>query len=327
MRVGIVGPLGQDYFADNVGDAVSRTGHVVTQLGPAQVRPRNKIAGKLTLLARQGLSGLDERRQQQIVRSALGASCEVVINLDANLMPGPVTQLKRAGVRVAFWFPDAVVFLGRQLMLLAPYDALFFKEPHLVERLRANLDIPVYYLPQGCNPRWHRPAVPAGTEPYLVTAGNMYPSRVRLLERMIAKGIPLRLYGPSFPRWLGETHVRSAHTGQYLAREEKARVFRSAAGVLNTMHPAEIAGVNVRLFEAAGCGGAVLTEFRPTVPELFAVGEEVLVFHDFDELIDQASRLLNDTSLTTRLGDAASERAHHDHSYDLRVAEILEKLS
>ena len=189
------------------------------------------------------------------------------------------------------------------------------------------LDLPVYYLPQACNPRWHRPVAPAGTEPYLVIAGNMYPSRVRLLDRLIAKGIPLRLYGAGFPRWIGETACRAVHTGRYVACEEKARVFRSAAGVLNTMHPAEVNGVNARLFEAAGCGAAVLTEFRATVPELFAVGEEVLAFHDFDDLVEQATRLLSEPGLTARLGDAATQRAHRDHTYDLRVTAILEKLS
>ena len=53
-------------------------------------------------------------------------------------------------------------------------------------------------------------------------------------------------------------------------------------------------GVNVRLFEAAGCGAAVLTEFRSTVPKLFAVGKEVLAFHDFDDLVEQATRLLSE---------------------------------
>jgi spore maturation protein CgeB len=93
------------------------------------------------------------------------------------------------------------------------------------------------------------------------------------------------------------------------------------------MHPAEVVGVNSRLFEAAGCGAAVLTEFRPTVPELFDVGQEVLAFHDFDDLVDHASRLLNETGLAGSLGDAAARRAHRDHSYDLRVATILEKVS
>jgi spore maturation protein CgeB len=242
-------------------------------------------------------------------------------------MPVVVSQLRRAGVRVVFWFPDPVTSLGRALMLLAPYDALFFKEPHLVERLRATIDLPVYYLPEACNPRWHRPMGPAGTEPYLVVAGNMYPSRVRLLERLIAKGIPLKLYGPGFPRWMGETTARGAHTGRRVYYEEKARIFRSAAAVLNTIHPAEIAGVNGRLFQATGSGAAVLTEFRPVVPDLFTVGDEVLVYHGFDDLIDQATRLLNEAGLTARLGDAATRRAHRDHTYDRRLTTILEQVS
>ena len=319
--------MGPDYFAENVGDALQRLGHVVTQLGSARPSGHIRLVGRAAELARQALPHLDERAQDRIVRAALAADCEIVINLDARLVPRVVTRLRSSGARVAFWFPDSVANLGRQLMLLAPYDAIFFKEPYLADRLRATLDLPIYYLPQACNPRWHRPITEAGSEPCLVIAGNMYPSRVRLLDRLIAKGIPLRLYGGGFPRWIGETAARTVHTGHYVARAEKARVFRSAAGVLNTMHPSELSGVNVRLFEAAGCGAAVLTEFRPTVPELFAVGKEVLAFHDFDDLVEQASMLLSERGLTARLGDAATQRAHRDHTYDLRVTAILEKLS
>jgi len=327
VRVGVVGPAAPDYFADNVGDALRNMGHTVTQLGSARPRTRTRITSGIAAISRQALPRIDDRVQHRIVRTVLDARCEVVVNLDSHLLPGAVAELKRGGVRVAFWFPDAVSNMGRQLMLLAPYDALFFKEPHLAERFQAMLDLPVYYLPQACNSRWHRATVPAGTEPHLVIAGNMYPSRVRLLDRLIAKGIPLKLYGVGFPRWLGETSARGVHTGRCIFREEKAEVFRSAAGVLNTMHPAEISGVNARLFEATGCGAAVLTEFRPTVPELFAVDEEVLIFRDFDELVNQANRLLNEPGLATRLGDAATRRAHRDHTYDLRVATILEKVS
>jgi spore maturation protein CgeB len=326
-RIGVIGHVAPDLFADNVGDALQRLGHVVIQLGPAHPRRRGRLVDRTAGLARQALPRLDERTQERIVPAALSADCEIVINLDAQVLPSVVTRLRSGGARVAFWFPDHVANLGRQLMLLAPYDAIFFKEPCLVDRLRAMLDLPVYYLPQACNPRWHKPMTSAGTEPFLVIAGNMYPSRLRLLDRLIAKGIPLRLYGSGFPRWIGETRARAVHTGRIVTCEEKARVFRSAAGVLNTMHPAEVSGVNVRLFEAAGCGAAVLTEFRPTVPELFAVGNEVLAFHDFDDLVEQATRLLNEPGLTARLGDAATQRAHRDHTYDLRVSAILDKLS
>ena len=326
-RIGVIGPVGLDRFAENVADALQRLGHVVTKLGPARAQGHGRLADRAAGLARQAVPRLDERAQNRIVRAALEADCEIVINVDSYLMPSVVARLRSGGAPVAFWFPDHVANLGRQLMLLAPYDAIFFKEPVLTDRLRAMLDLPVYYLPEACNPRWHRPVAPAGTEPCLVIAGSMYPSRVRLLDRLIAKGIPLRLYGSGFPRWIGQTACRAAHTGGFLAREEKARVFRSAAGVLNTMSLAEMNGVNARLFEAAGCGAAVLTDFRPTVPELFEAGKEVLVFHDFDELVEQATRLLSERGLTARLGDAATQRAHRDHTYDLRITAILEKLS
>ena len=157
-------------------DALQRLGYVVTQAGAAHPGGRRRLVDRAAGPARQALPRLDERAQDRIVRAALGADCEIIINVDSRLVPNVVTRLRSSGVPVAFWFPDPVANLGRQLMLLAPYDAIFFKEPILTDRLRAMLDLPAYYLPEACNPRWHRPITQAGTEPCLVIAGNMYPS-------------------------------------------------------------------------------------------------------------------------------------------------------
>jgi spore maturation protein CgeB len=330
MRIGIIGPSSRESFADsfpaNILDALLALGHAPVALGSTYA-VGGRYSTVVAMTIKNALPALDERAQLRIARAALHAECEIVINLEKALMPSVVRQLRRNGIKVAMWFPDALVNMGRQLMLLAPYDAVFVKEPHLVDRLRAVLDLPLFYLPQACNPRWHRPLATPGTEPYLVIAGNMYPSRLLLLERLLASGIPLRLYGAGFPRWVGETPLREVHAGRPVFGEDKARVFRSAAAVLNTMHPGEISGVNVRLFEAAGCGAAVLTEFRPTLPDLFAVGDDVLAFHDFDELIEQATRLLSEDGLSAKLGDAATLRAHESHTYERRLPFILEKLS
>jgi spore maturation protein CgeB len=327
MRIGVVGRVEPDMFGANVIDGIRDAGHVAVPLGPARVSHQRAVTGRLAELCLQALPRLDQRAQRRIVHAAADAGCELVISVDARLMPDTVAALRRDGARVAFWFPDHVASLGRALMLMAPYDVLFFKEPHLVDRLRAMLDLPVYYLPEACNPRCHRPMVPGGTEPYLVIAGNMYPSRVRLLERLIVKGIPVRVYGGPVPRWITDSPARGIHAGRSIWTQEKARVFRSAAGVLNNLHPAEVAGVNARLFEAAGSGAAVLAEFRPALPDLFTAGEEILTFSDFDELVEQASRLLHEPGLTARLGDAAARRAHRDHTLAQRITTILEKVA
>jgi spore maturation protein CgeB len=326
MRVGVTGPLWPDSLATNVIDALFAMRHDPVPLGSSYA-----VGGPYTTHAisavRGALPGLDERAQQRVARCALDGQCEIVINLESRLMPNVVSQLRSNGVKVALWFTDAMLNMWRQMMLLARYDAVFVKEPHLVDRLRSMLDLPIWYLPEACNPRWHRPLAAPGTERFMVIAGNMYPSRIRLLERLMACGIPLRLYGPGFPRWAGPTPLRDVHTGKLAFTEEKARVFRSAAVVLNNLHPAEIHGVNARLFEAAGSGAAVLTEFRSALPELFEIGTELLAFSDFDELVSQAERLLGDASLGAKLGDAAAFRAHENHTYERRLAVILEKLS
>ena len=107
-----------------------------------------------------------------------------------------------------------------------------------------------------------------------------------------------------------------AHAGRPIWREEKARVFRSAAGVLNTLHPAEVIGVNARLFEAAGCGAAVLTEFRPSRSRAIRHRRRGAGVPRLRRARRSGDRLLSEAGLTARLGDAAARRAHRDHTYD-----------
>jgi spore maturation protein CgeB len=327
MRVGVVGPVGVERFAENIADGLERMGLEAIRLGPTWSRYQKRLLRNAVKIGHQAMPGLEARVQQRIARSALDCACDVVINVEPTLMPSVVSRLRSNGVRVAYWSPDPVTSLGRALMLLAPYDAIFFKEPHIVERLRANTDLPVYYLPEACNPRWHRPAGPVARDPCLVMVGNMYPSRLKLLERLIARGIPLKVYGSEFPRWIEKSSVRTVHAGRSVLGAEKAAVYRSAGVVLNTMNLQEIAGVNGRLFHAAGSGAAVLTEFRPALPELFDIGPELLTYRNFDELVDQATRILADPSLAGRLGDAAAERAHQDHVHERRLEVILEMVA
>lgn len=327
MRIGVIGPVGGDQLAENIADALRRMGHAVTQLGPPHPSHRDRRVRHFAMLARMAFSSLDTKAQSRIARTAISENCELVINVDPRIMPEVISRMRREGMRTACWFTDTVAHLGRQLILLAPYDAFFFSEPHLVDKIRANLGFPAYYLPEACNPRWQRPIGPAGTEAHLVVPGSMYPYRVRIVERLMSKGIPIQIYGVGVPGWIGDTPTRAAYTGRYVSREERSKIYRSAAGVLNTMHPAEISGLNGRLFQAASSGAAVLSEFRPALPEAFAVGEEVLAFREFDELLDEATRLLNEKGLTARLGDAAAKRAHSEHSFEKRLAMILGKLS
>ena len=66
-----------------------------------------------------------------------------------------------------------------------------------------------------------------------------------------------------------------------------------------------------------------LTEFCSSVSELFEPEKEVRVFHGF-ESVNQASRLLGEVGLTTRLGDSSAHRAH---PFNVRITAIMEKVA
>jgi spore maturation protein CgeB len=266
------------------------------------------------------------RLQQSTVARATNGHYDLVLTVDPTLLPGAVEHIRQNGSAVALWFGDAVSNLGRQLMFLADYDVVCFKDFELVRRCRAALDTNVIYLPEACNPSWHRPCDVA-IEPVVVVAGNMHAFRMRLLERLIRAGVPIRIYGPPWASWLRSDLLSPCYAGYYLAREEKARVFRSAGVVLNTLHLGEMTSVNCRLFEAAGCGAAVLTDVRPGVDELFDIGSEIATFDCFDVLVDRVRWMLDHPDAARAMGDRAASRAHADHVYDSRLGQLLAALS
>lgn len=333
MRIGVVGTIWPDSFADNVSKTLPRMGHEAFELGTPSLSFGSQFSGfggraldAVSSVAQRALPQIDRRVQRRLVDQAIRKSCDVVISLDARLDPQTVARLRDAGIKSCLWFPDSMVNLGRFISVMAPYDALFFKEPILVERLRDMLSLPIYYLPEACNSHWHTPPGNLEIEPVIAVLGQMYPSRVMLLRRMVRAGLPLRIYGPTFPRWLQDPEVEAYHTRQTVLREDKAATYRRAAVVLNNLHPGEVWGLNTRIFEATASGGAVLTEWRQALPDLFEDGTEVLSFRTFDELVDQARVLLSSPERSRQIGDAGSARSHSDHTFEQRIAEILKIL-
>ena len=127
---------------------------------------------------------------------------------------------------------------------------------------------------------------------------------------------------------MGETACGAAHTGRYLAREEKARVSGSAAAGARTpcTRPRSTESTHAcsrRQAAALRCSPISV----PPFPSCSRSEKRYWSFTILDDLVQLATRLLSERGLTARLGDAATQRAHRDHTYDLRVTAILEKLS
>jgi spore maturation protein CgeB len=334
VDVVVLGPDHPDSFAENIAVSLNALGITATVVDPsarfsrpggfAQFRRSSRLLTEATHRVKPARTWLVDR---PVDRALEELQPRLVISVWAYFEPA---QLDRWRARTPaatwlLWFPDCLANLRSQSALVAGYDHLFFKDAYLVDLLSDRTDLPVHLLAEACNPARHRTELPrdaAEAAEYrcdVAIAGNMYPYR-RMLLHQLPSGVGLRLYGnpPT-----GDRELMRSFTGRYVTGREKALAFGGAAIVLNTMHYAEIEGVNARLFEATGCGAFVLTHTSPALDRYFVPGEEIAAFDTTAELRDAVEHYLHDPDARRRIALAGQERAHRDHSYARRLEAML----
>lgn len=328
-RVLVVGRRSPDLFADNVLTCLETAGYPTHSVEP--FRGTLNTSKRWSVRARQEVllvPHLARRLQEHIVDAAADFRPELTLVLDARVTYPVVRALQQvSGAPVVFWFPDSPGNLGRETHLLAGYDAVFLKDSVVVRRYRDTLGIHAHYLPEGCNPVWHRPTgalAPSTDRPTVSIVGNVYVTRYMLLRELVRRGIEVQIHGSAWPRWLpGDTTLEASYSGRPVFREDKACAFRRASVVLNNLAVHEADGLNARLFEAAACGGVVLTEWRDRLPELFDTPGEIHSYRTFDELVEAIFMLASlPDDRRGAIAAAGSARAHRDHTYRDRVERI-----
>ena len=247
------------------------------------------------------------------------------------LWSAEVAELKRrTGAQVAMWFPDSVTNFGRGHFMNASYDALFFKDPYIVNVLGEVLKSPVYYLPECFNPALHwLPEEEIGQDVVyecdITCAGNPHSYRVAFFNNLTDYHV--KLWGNSAPLWMATGQFAGMHQGRAVNNQDKVRAFRGAKIVVNNLLYSEIWGVNVRCFEAAGAGAFQMVDWRPGLEQLFEDGKELIAFRGIRDLRQKIDYWLPREAERRDIAEAAMKRAHAEHTYALRLDLLLATLS
>ena len=147
--------------------------------------------------------------------------------------------------------------------------------------------------------------------------------RIKLLE-FLASRVDLNVWGMVDNEMPENSPIRACYRGHAWGRDMFA-IFRRSKIVVN--QHIGIAGEfanNMRLYEATGCGAALVTDRKINLHELFEVGSDVVDYGDPRECLEQIERLLRDVSICADLGQAGQARTCRDHSYERRTAELIE---
>ncbi len=157
--------------------------------------------------------------------------------------------------------------------------------------------------------------------------GTYAPDRQPVIERFllaVARRLPERGFvvaGPQYPEdvaWPG--NVRHLH---HLPPDRHPAFYSSAAWQLNATRADMVAAgwsPSVRLFEAAACGAAMISDRWPGIDRFFTPGREILL----PESTDEVEAILRGTHPDDRraIGEAARARVLAEHTAEHRAEEL-----
>lgn len=277
----------------------------------------------------------------------LAATADLIIKhsgvgADDELLERRVLEARSRGRMVAFWDVDAPATLARIendfadpfRQLIPQYDLVFTYGggAQVVERYFALGALNCQPIYNAVDPDTHFPA-PAdpSLQCDLVFVGNRLPDRERRVEEFFLRAAQLApelkfiLGGegwgskqlPANVRWIG-------HVGTDMHN----RLNCSARMVLN-INRESMADTGfsppTRIFEAAGAGACLITDYWKGIETFFEPGKEILVARDANEIV----RYLRDVPAPQQreIGAGMRERALRDHAYASRARQVDEILS
>lgn len=322
MRILIAGISYEDSFADNVSSSLRLMGHDTLTLGEvAHARyysPLRHYSRAIIERLRKRSISPDGRRLLRLARSFRP---QIVLSLTREYPPELLAELKRVcGSVLILWWGDPPANARRWAFMDPSWDLVFLKDMATVKKLRL-VRSDVHLLHEAMNPKWHRPLSKQQNERVIV-AGNYYPFRQALVSRLLADGTDMDLYGSPPPWWSFPT-IRSRHTGRYIVRDEKSRIFGAGAACLNSFSVAEGNSLNCRAFEIAGAGGLQVVEYRPAIEECFEPGKELLVFRTYEELLELIEWARSAPNEMSRIREDGARRALSEHTYQHRLEAML----
>ncbi|WP_185020787.1 CgeB family protein [Histidinibacterium lentulum] len=343
MKILVIGRFFEEGIALFVAEELAHMGHAVLRYDPGPiVKPYGNRPtfywGRLRREALQIMQQVRTAAGREVhgpgLRKALGEAggVDLVFSTHDYLSPADAEAIKvQTRAPLILWYPDPVWSFRRHMFLNAAYDMVFFKDPYLVHVIRSKLGKRVFYMPECYSPHSVDPSMaedPADPvwQTDICIAGNLYAYRVALFGQL-AETYDMKIWGLPAPRWMRTGALEPKLQNRFVAHADKVRAFRGAKIVLNTLNPSEIWGTNVRTFEACGAGAFQIVDWRPGLGQLFEIGTEVEVFTDFDDLRRKVDRYLAAPEKRAAIAAAGHARAQRDHTYAIRLQQILDTVS
>lgn len=101
------------------------------------------------------------------------------------------------------------------------------------------------------------------------------------------------------------------------------KIFKCSKINLNiTLRPIR-SGIPLRVFDIMGCGGFLISNYQPEIPEYFIPGEDIVLYDSIPDLIDKIDYYLKHEEERLRIAKNGYEKVKQYHSYELKLNHML----
>ncbi len=191
------------------------------------------------------------------------------------------------------------------------FDLCWTSTKDAVEKYCVEGAIP-FYSPEGANPEVHRPY---GEEKTVDVSfvGQCYGNRPEIIRGLKDRGISVVTYGYGWPNG-------PLPTQEMVRMYSRSRINLGFGGVAGHKDTYCLKG---RDFEIPMSGGLYLTEYQPELEKCYVLGEEVVVYRGFEDLVKIIRHLLSHPEEAERIREKGARRARKDHTWEMRFEQIF----
>lgn len=190
-------------------------------------------------------------------------------------------------------------------------------------------------FPFGCNEKTYRKLEGSRFKYDVSFVGAWHPYREWIIKRLRKAGIEAHGFGfgwPSGPvsqnemiRIFNETKVNLNLSNS--ASWDIRYLLSSPRALINRLRsPKTIEQLKARIFELNCCGSFQLSYYVEGLERYFAIGDEIGIYLDSDDLVRKAKLYLEDAGRRDRIASAGQARALRDHTFRARFRAAFEKM-
>lgn len=283
------------------------------------------------LICRLGLSRIYHEINANLLKRVEDFKPDVVFVFKGmEVLPETLINLKQVGIKLVNYNPDnPFIFSGYGSGNKNVSESLMLYDLHLTYNLEILENLKSMQLKSEFFPF----AFEAGVDkaPELNQAGevlkpcflgNPDKNRVEILNQLADRGVKLDVYGNDWAK--NSIHLNiTAFPPVY--GDEMITVLRKYRVQLNLMRIHNLNSHNMRSLEIPGHGGVQLAPRTVEHEMLFKEGDEIFLYNDVDDCVEQINRLLSISfAESLEIRKKAQTTAQSKHTYKLRSAQAAE---